>query len=58
VEKLQDLLTKMFENFSEVELERPLAVKLSDMTELYVDYAIIINKVCDSGDIQLAMATR
>ena len=58
IEKLQDFLTKMFENFSEVKLEKPQSVKVAEMTELFNDYCKIMQKAYDTGDIQKAMAAR
>lgn len=58
IEKLQDFLTKMFENFSEVKLENPQSVKVAEMTELFRDYCNIMQKAYDTGDIQKALAAR
>ncbi|XP_070201808.1 ubiquitin carboxyl-terminal hydrolase 25-like isoform X2 [Littorina saxatilis] len=58
VSKLQDFLTKMFENFSEVKLEPPQNVRTADMKDLFNHYGNIINKAYDVGDIQRALAGR
>ena len=58
IEKLQDFLTKMFENFSEVKLEKPQSVKVTEMKELSKEYCSIMQKAYDTGDIQKALAAR
>nr|KAG5693883.1 hypothetical protein BaRGS_014324 [Batillaria attramentaria] len=55
IQRLQDFLTKMFENFAEVKLEKPQAVRLSDMSDLHQQYSDIMNKAYDTGDIQRAL---
>lgn len=55
VEKLQDFLTKMFENWSEIKLERPQSVRLNSMMDLYKQYCDVINKAFDAGDIEKAL---
>lgn len=55
VEKLQDFLTKMFENWSEIKLERPQSVRLNSMMDLYKQYCDVISKAFDAGDIEKAL---
>lgn len=48
----------MFENWSEVKLDKPQNVRLNDMSDLYQQYCEVIKKAYETGDVQMALGAR